>query len=89
MRPHFVSKSFSFIAFRIIETYSTFFSEAQANGSPLIAYFDATMREANTERLTSAQSIMNEEPVAEGAESGSVPNENIADTRVRRLTENG
>ena len=25
----------------------------------------------------------------EGAESGSVPNENIADTRVRRLTEKG
>ena len=32
---------------------------------------------------------MNEEPVVEGAESGSVPNENIVDTRVRRLTEKG
>ena len=30
---------------------------------------------------------MNEEPVVKGAESGSVPNENIADTRVSRLTE--
>lgn len=32
---------------------------------------------------------MNGEPVVEGAESGSVPNENIADTRVRRLTKKG
>ena len=32
---------------------------------------------------------MNEEHVVEGAESGSVPNENIPDTRVRRLTEKG
>ena len=40
-------------------------------------------------RLTSAQSIMNEEAVVEGAESGSVPNESIVDTPVRRLTEKG
>ena len=32
---------------------------------------------------------MNEEPVVEGAESGSVLSENIADTRGRRLTEKG
>ena len=32
---------------------------------------------------------MNKEPVVEGAESGSVPNENIGDIRVRRLTEKG
>ena len=32
---------------------------------------------------------MNEEPVVEGDESGSIPNENIADNHVRRLTEKG
>ena len=32
---------------------------------------------------------MNEEPVVESAEFGSVPNENIANTRVRILTEKG